>query len=142
MKDGVSAPQIQILDGIGGRNVNIPETLKYTRDHEWIDNEGRVGITDYAQESLGDVVFVELPQVGQRLKIGETFGVVESVKSVSDLYSPVDGTVAAVNESLKETPELINQDPYQQGWIMRVDVENHSADLLDAKSYQQQVEGE
>ncbi len=122
--------------------MNIPDDLKYTRDHEWINKDGKVGITDYAQESLGDVVFVELPQVGEQLKIGEAFGVVESVKSVSDLYSPVDGTVKAVNESLKETPELINQEPYNQGWIMQVDILNQSSDLLDAKGYRQQVEGE
>ena len=122
--------------------MNIPENLKYTRDHEWIADDGRVGVTDYAQDSLGDVVFVELPQVGREVKIGEAFGVVESVKSVSDLYSPVEGTVKAVNESLKDTPELINQDPYIQGWIIQVDVKNLGTDLLDAKSYQQQVEGE
>ncbi|WP_053959237.1 glycine cleavage system protein GcvH [Sulfobacillus thermosulfidooxidans] len=122
--------------------MKIPENLKYTRDHEWIDDEGRVGITDYAQESLGDVVFVELPQVGQVVKTGEAFGVVESVKSVSDLYSPVDGTVTAVNEALNETPELINQDPYNQGWIIQVDVQGYGEELLDAKAYQQQVEGE
>ncbi len=122
--------------------MNIPENLKYTRDHEWIADDGRVGVTDYAQESLGDVVFVELPEVGREVKIGEAFGVVESVKSVSDLYSPVEGTVKAVNENLKDTPELINQDPYTRGWIIQVDVKNLGTDLLDAKSYQQQVEGE
>ncbi len=122
--------------------MNIPENLKYTRDHEWIADDGRVGVTDYAQESLGDVVFVELPEVGREIKIGEAFGVVESVKSVSDLYSPVEGTVKAVNENLKDTPELINQDPYTRGWIIQVDVKNLGTDLLDAKSYQQQVEGE
>ncbi|MCY0908862.1 MAG: glycine cleavage system protein H [Sulfobacillus thermosulfidooxidans] len=122
--------------------MNIPEMLKYTRDHEWLDDKGTVGITDYAQESLGDVVFVELPAIGQTLKAGESFGVVESVKSVSDLYSPADGTVVAVNEALSTTPELINQDPYGQGWIIRIEITGQTEELLDSQAYQQQVEGE
>ncbi len=121
--------------------MNIPENLKYTKDHEWIDEQGRVGITDYAQQSLGDVVFVELPQLGQEVKTGEAFGVVESVKSVSDLYSPVDGTIVEVNDALNGTPELINQDPYNAGWLIRVDIHGQSGDLLDAQTYQRQVEG-
>lgn len=122
--------------------MNIPEGLKYTRDHEWMDSKGTVGITDYAQEALGDVVFVELPAVGRILKSGEAFGVVESVKSVSDLYSPADGVVTAVNDALVGNPELINQDPYEQGWIIRMETTGATEELLDSTAYQHQIEGE
>jgi glycine cleavage system H protein len=121
--------------------MNLPENLRYTPDHEWIDEEGRVGITEYAQDALGDVVFVELPQVGRALKAGEAFGVVESVKSVSDLYSPVTGIVVAVNTELAGQPELVNLDPYQAGWIIKLDPEMDSADLLPADAYRSQIEG-
>lgn len=122
--------------------MKVPEHLKYTPDHEWIDADGLVGITDYAQDALGDVVFVELPQVGQKIKAGDAFGVVESVKSVSDLYSPVDGTVLRVNEALATTPELINQDPYGAGWIVQLETEGTGDGLIDAEAYRVQVEGE
>jgi glycine cleavage system H protein len=115
--------------------MTIPEDRQYTQEHEWLTPDGTVGITDYAQEALGDVVFVELPAVGRTLKRGEAFGVVESVKSVSDLYSPADGTVAAVNEALKDRPELINQDPYGAGWIIRLAVAGEPQGLLDADAY-------
>jgi glycine cleavage system H protein len=102
---------------------NIPPELRYTREHEWVRREGdrvRVGITAYAQEQLGDVVFVELPKVGAAVVQMQGFGVVESVKAVSDLFAPIDGTVAEVNEALRKAPELVNQDPYGQGWMIVV----------------------
>jgi len=121
--------------------MHVPENLQYTADHEWLSPDGRVGITEYAQDSLGDVVFVELPEVGAEIHAGETVGVVESVKSVSDLYSPADGRVARVNVLLEEKPELVNQDPYGDGWIY--ELENVVAgDVLTAAAYQQQIEGE
>lgn len=116
-----------------------PEGLKYTREHEWIKVEGekgRVGITHYAQDQLGDVVFVELPKKGRQLRQMEAFGVVESVKAVSDLYCPVSGEVVEVNSALERKPELINQDPYGQGWMIVVKVRN--AKELDALMTAQQ----
>lgn len=121
--------------------MKYPENLQYTADHEWIDPDGRVGITDYAQDALGDVVFVELPEVGSPVKAGEAFGVVESVKSVSDLFSPVDGTIIKVNEELKESPEKINEDPYGAGWIVQIESPS-GGDLMDVAAYRRQVEGE
>ncbi len=100
---------------------SVPEGLRYTREHEWAKAEGdrvRVGITAYAQDQLGDVVFVELPAVGAAVRQMQGFGVVESVKAVSDLFAPIDGTVAEVNAALGSTPELVNQDPYGKGWII------------------------
>ena len=100
---------------------NVPEGLRYTREHEWARDDGgrvRVGITAYAQEQLGDVVFVELPKVGARVTRMQGFGVVESVKAVSDLFAPLDGTVAEVNGELARAPELVNQDPYGRGWMV------------------------
>jgi glycine cleavage system H protein len=102
---------------------NVPADLRYTREHEWAKAEGnrvRVGITAYAQEQLGDVVFVELPKVGAKVTQMQGFGVVESVKAVSDLFAPLDGTVAEVNEALRDTPELVNQDPYGRGWMIAI----------------------
>jgi glycine cleavage system H protein len=101
----------------------FPSDLRYTREHEWIradGDRGIVGITSFAQDQLGDVVFVELPSVGTKLENGKTFGVVESVKTASDLFAPVDGTVAAVNDKLKDNPELVNSDPYGDGWMIAV----------------------
>ncbi|MEW6662424.1 MAG: glycine cleavage system protein GcvH [Bacillota bacterium] len=117
-----------------------PQELLYSKEHEWVKVVGSkavIGITDYAQNSLGDLVFVELPQVGSQVTAGSFFGVVESVKAASDCYSPVTGTVVAVNEALMESPELINQDPYGKGWIMEVELENGSlpADLMTAEQY-------
>lgn len=104
---------------------NIPEDLQYTRTHEWVrelpNGQVEVGITDHAQQALGDLVFVEVPQVGRQLAAGEAFAVVESVKAASDVYSPVAGRVTARNDELTQRPELINQDPYGAGWIMRVE---------------------
>ncbi|HEU5393906.1 MAG TPA: glycine cleavage system protein GcvH [Candidatus Methylomirabilis sp.] len=116
-----------------------PEGLKYTREHEWVKIEGdrgRVGITHYAQDQLGDVVFVELPKKGRQLRQMEAFGVVESVKAVSDLYSPVSGEVVEVNSTLEKQPELVNQDPYGKGWMIVVKVKN--AKELDALMTAQQ----
>jgi glycine cleavage system H protein len=102
---------------------NVPEDLHYSKDHEWVRVEGDlavVGITDYAQNSLGDVVYVELPKVGEEFAANESFGSVESVKAVSEMFSPVSGTVADVNEALNDEPEKVNGDPYGEGWMMRV----------------------
>jgi len=119
-----------------------PEDLKYTDEHEWLaSKEGatvRVGITDYAQQQLGDVVFVELPEVGQRVEAGSPLGEVESTKSVSEIFAPLTGEVTAVNTALDETPELINSDPYGDGWIIEIAADDTAAldELLDAKAYQ------
>ena len=120
----------------------IPNDLKYTREHEWIRVEGTlgtIGITHFAQSALGDVVFVELPEVGRVLKLGEAFGVVESVKTVSDLYSPISGRVVKVNEKLMDAPETVNQDPYGEGWIIVIEIASPAelSGLLDAEAYQQ-----
>ena len=120
----------------------IPKDLKYTREHEWIKVEGgkgTIGITHFAQDQLGDVVFVELPEVGRVLKQGEAFGVVESVKTVSDLYSPVGGKVVRVNDKLLDRPELVNSDPYGEGWMVELEVaEAGDLDaLLDAAAYEE-----
>ncbi len=122
-----------------------PEDLRYTKEHEWIKAEGdrgRVGITHFAQEQLGDVVFVELPKVGRQLKVAdgkmEIFGVVESVKAVSDLFTPVSGEVVEVNGVLEKQPELVNSDPYGKGWMLVLKVANPKDldGLMDAKAYQ------
>lgn len=124
----------------------IPEDLHYTKDHEWVrreaDGDGelvRVGITDYAQDALGDVVFVDLPAVGRTVDQFATFGVVESVKAVSDLYAPLSGEVVEVNTDLAGKPELVNSDPFGAGWMIRVRVGDSAqvAGLLDATAYQQ-----
>ena len=102
----------------------VPESLLYTKDHEWIqlheDNTATVGITDYAQESLGDITFVEFPSAGESFNRGDTFGVVESVKAASDLYMPLDAEVLEVNDDVDSEPELLNSDPYQQGWLLKI----------------------
>ncbi|MCR4441155.1 MAG: glycine cleavage system protein GcvH [Peptococcaceae bacterium] len=113
--------------------------LKYTREHEWIKVEGTkalVGITDYAQEALGDVVFVELPEVGKELEIGDVLGVVESVKAASDVYSPCRGKVTAVNEALFNNPELVNKDPYGDGWMVEMEFTELAGDLLSEEQYE------
>jgi glycine cleavage system H protein len=121
---------------------NVPSDLKYAKSHEWLklaaDGTATVGITDYAQNSLGDITFVQLPKVGATLKAGETFGVVESVKAASDLYSPVAGTVLAVNGALDATPETVNQSPYETGWMLKLKLADAAAagSLLDAGAYQ------
>jgi len=120
--------------------MNIPAQLKYSTDHEWAERDGdtvRVGITDYAQDALGDVVYVDTPKVGNRVEAGDAIGEVESTKSVSEIYAPVSGTIVAVNEALSSSPESINADPYGQGWIcdIRVDDETAFSALLDASAY-------
>jgi glycine cleavage system H protein len=121
--------------------VTVPADLRYTKEHEWARREGdqaRVGITAYAQEQLGDVVFVELPKVGARVSAMKTFGVVESVKAVSDLYAPLTGEVTAVNESLAKRPEAVNGDPYGEGWMIVIALANPAEydGLLDATAYE------
>ncbi|OLF15080.1 glycine cleavage system protein GcvH [Actinophytocola xanthii] len=121
--------------------MTTPEDLKYTEEHEWLATTAetvRVGITDYAQQQLGDVVFVELPEVGRTVNAGDPVGEVESTKSVSEIFAPVSGEVTAVNTALDETPELINSDPYGDGWIIELAVTDPGAvdALLDAEAYQ------
>ena len=125
--------------------MEFPEDLKYSREHEWVlveDNTATVGITDYAQEQLGDVVFVELPAVGDKVTKDEAFGVVESVKAVSDVYAPVSGTVLEINDDLPESPDMINEDPYGDGWIVKIEIIDPTDldDLLDAEAYRQYTE--
>lgn len=120
--------------------MHVPEDLRYSSDHEWARRAGttvRVGITDYAQDALGDVVFVQLPTVGDSLEAGGTLGEVESTKSVSEIYAPMAGTVASVNGALGDRPELLNEDPYGEGWICELEVSDPSAldQLLDATGY-------
>ncbi len=120
--------------------MNLPENLKYTKDHEWILVEGgigTVGITDHAQGELGDVVFVELPAAGKAVKQGDSFGTIEAVKAVSDLYSPVSGSITEVNKELAGTPELVNRDPYGKGWMVKIRLTNPDdlKGLLDAAAY-------
>ena len=117
--------------------MSYPSDLKYTKDHEWIrlDGQGgKIGITDYAQKALGDVVYLELPQVGRTLKKGDVFGTIESVKAVSELYSPVDGEVTAINSALVQNPEAVNKDPHGS-WMIAIRVTGGQGDLLDANSY-------
>ena len=118
-----------------------PSDLKYTRDHEWLRLEGgqaRVGITDYAQKQLGDIVYLELPEVGRTLNQGEVFGTIESVKAVSDVIAPLSGEIVEVNEALGSGPEAINDDPYGEGWMVRIRLSDPSqADgLMDADAYE------
>jgi glycine cleavage system H protein len=124
--------------------LNIPEDLQYTKSHEWVRIEGdtaTIGITDHAQDELGDVVFVELPEEGATFDAGESFGTVESVKAVSDLYTPVGGEVVEVNSALEDAPENINEDPYGEGWIVKLRTTDE-ADLLSSEEYEKVVEEE
>ena len=126
--------------------MRFPADLKYTQDHEWARIEGNkvtVGITDHAQSALGDVVFVELPAVGRQLKKGETFGVVESIKAVSDLYAPLSGKVLEVNSALPDDPAQINHDPHAGAWLIKLEMTNPSeaGALMDAKAYEGYVAG-
>ena len=124
--------------------MNIPEDLQYTHSHEWVRIEGDtaiIGITDHAQDELGDVVFVELPDEGATFDAGESFGTVESVKAVSDLYTPVGGEVVEVNSALEDAPENINEDPYGEGWIVKLRTTDR-ADLLSPEEYEKVVEEE
>jgi len=121
--------------------VKTPEDLQYTKDHEWVRVEGdslRVGVTDFAQDALGDIVFVTLPEAGSHLTAGEACGEIESTKSVSDVYAPVTGTVVERNEALDSSPELINSDPYGEGWMLAIRADDGDAaeGLMDAAAYQ------
>jgi glycine cleavage system H protein len=124
--------------------MEFPEELKYTEEHEWVMVEGDlvvVGITDFAQDALGDVVFVELPEVGTEVVTGKAFGVVESVKAVSDVYAPVSGTVEEINEELPDAPEIINTSPYVDGWMIKIRIADPSEldGLMDAAAYQAHI---
>ncbi len=127
---------------------SIPANLRYNDSHEWVLDNGdgtvTIGITDHAQQALGDVVFVELPEVGRTLAKGDEFGVIESVKAASDLYAPLDGEIVEVNEALEEAPETVNASPYEDGWIMKVRVADASGleALLDADAYQATVDSD
>lgn len=125
---------------------SYPDDLRYTSDHEWVKDTGagtvRVGITQYAQEALGDVVYVSLPEVGETVDAGDGCGEVESTKSVSDLYAPLPGTITAVNESLDASPELVNSDPYGQGWMYELELaeDADTSSLLDAAAYRAETD--
>jgi len=126
--------------------VEFPEDLRYTKEHEWVRLEGtraRVGITDFAQDALGDVVYVDLPEVGARVEADQPLGEVESTKSVSDVYTPVTGSIAERNPLVDERPELVNEQPYGDGWLVAIDVEDPAAieRLMDAGAYRSLVEG-
>ncbi|MDO5727330.1 MAG: glycine cleavage system protein GcvH [Bowdeniella nasicola] len=114
--------------------MSFPTDRKYSSDHEWLTDDGVVGITDFAAEALGDVVYVDLPEVGDEVEAGENCGEIESTKSVSDLISPASGTVTEVNEAVVDSPELVNSDPFGEGWLFKVDVAS-VANLLDAQAY-------
>ena len=127
--------------------MEIPEELKFTEDHEWVlveEDVVTVGITNFAQESLGDIVFVELPDVGTKVEAGKAFGVVESVKAVSDVYAPVSGQVVEINEELPDAPDVINTSPYEDGWMIKIKLDDRSEldDLMDADAYREFLESE
>ena len=125
--------------------MSVPEELQYTKSHEWVRSDGdtaTIGITDHAQDELGDVVFVELPEEGDTFDAGDSFGTVESVKAVSDLYTPVGGEVVEINEILNDSPEKINEDPYGEGWIVKLRTSGEPAGLLSAADYEAFLEEE
>ena len=124
--------------------MHIPEELKYTKDHEWARIEGdvaTVGITDYAQSELGDIVYVELPQIGKKTKQSESFGTIEAVKAVSDLFAPLSGEIIEVNNTLANQPEIINKDPYGEGWLVKIKFSNQNEinNLLDKSAYEELI---
>lgn len=126
--------------------MNVPEDLRYTSDHEWTRSEEgrlRIGITDYAQDALGDIVFVQLPEPGAKVSAGDSFAEVESTKSVSDIYAPVSGTVAEINSELTDSPQRLNEDPYGEGWLCVIIPDDETAggeSLLDAEGYRKLIE--
>ena len=125
--------------------MKVPEELSYTKEHEWIqatDNEATIGITDFAQSQLGDIIFLELPEIGDKVIAGEPFGEIEAVKTVSDLFMPINGEVLEFNENLEDNPELINSDPYGDGWIIKISISDLTEldDLLTSESYQKLVD--
>jgi glycine cleavage system H protein len=127
--------------------MDIPDDLKYSEDHQWVqveDDMVLIGISDFAQEQLGEIIFLELPEVGDQLQSGKPYGVVESAKTVSDLYAPVSGEVVEINEELPDSPENINSSPYEDGWLIKVKLVDPTEleDLLDAASYEEMIEDE
>ncbi|MGD0073743.1 MAG: glycine cleavage system protein GcvH [Candidatus Binataceae bacterium] len=127
--------------------MEIPEGLKYSKEHEWVateDSVATIGITDYAQDQLGEVVYIELPAVGDKVSKDDPFGVVESVKAVSDIYAPVSGTVTEINQELVESPEMVNEDPYGDGWLIKIRVADmvELDDLMDNDEYQEMLAAE
>ena len=124
--------------------MNVPDDLRYSSDHEWVRADGgtvRVGITDYAQDALGDVVFVELPEVGAEVKAGDSVAEVESTKSVSDIFAPVSGKIVEVNADLADNPERLNEDPYGEGWLFVIETSGDDGELLDADGYRSLIDG-
>ena len=124
--------------------MNLPENLMYTEEHEWLkveDTLAIVGITDFAQSQLGDIIYVDLPNIGDKLSSGEPFGEIEAVKTVSELFSPISGKIVAINESILDNPELINNDPYDSGWLIKISKNDHSnfVKLFDAESYKKLI---
>jgi glycine cleavage system H protein len=124
--------------------MEFPEDLKYSKEHEWVlveDNVATVGITDYAQDQLGDIVFVEMPAIGDKVSKEDAFGVVESVKAVSDIYAPVSGKVLEVNDDLPDNPEMVNEDPYGDGWMIKIEMNDPDElqDLMSAAEYEEYV---
>lgn len=122
--------------------MNIPEDLLYTEEHEWVSIENglaTVGITDYAQKELGDIVYVELPEAGSEVEAAETFGTIEAVKTVSDLFSPASGTVVEINEALEDHSELVNTDPYGDGWMIKIKISEKPEGLLSANEYREMI---
>ncbi|MCF3943230.1 glycine cleavage system protein GcvH [Oceanobacillus alkalisoli] len=126
--------------------MNLPEDLRYTKEHEWIKKEDgnkvRIGITDFAQDELGDIVFVELPEAGDTVEADDSFGSVESVKTVSELYAPVNGTIVEINEELEDSPELVNESPYEEAWMLVVELDDEGEweNLLTAEEYKAIIE--
>ena len=122
----------------------VPDNLNYTVEHEWLkvqeDGQVRVGITDYAQDSLSDVVFVELPEVGEQFTRGDVMAVAESVKAASDIYAPISGKIVSINEKLEESPELVNESPYEFGWMVLIEPKGEVNGLLDAASYRESID--
>lgn len=124
--------------------MNLPKELKYSKEHEWVKVEGnevRIGITDFAQSELGDIVFVELPEVGDEIEINQPFGSVESVKTVSELYAPISGKVVAINEDLDDSPELVNESPYEKAWMLVIEPSDTAQvdELMDADKYEAMI---
>ncbi|MBC8478885.1 MAG: glycine cleavage system protein GcvH [FCB group bacterium] len=124
--------------------MNVPEKLKYTTDHEWVDVKddiATIGITDFAQSELGDIIFIEFPEVGENFSAGDTFGTVEAVKTVADMFAPVSGEVIAVNEELESAPDSVNKDPYGTGWIVKIKLDDADSldELMSAESYKEHI---
>jgi glycine cleavage system H protein len=121
--------------------MNIPQDLKYTKEHEWISQDGKIGITEYAQGELGDIVFIDINQNLSEIVQGSNFGTIEAVKTVSELYAPVDGKVLEINSKISQTPEIANSDPYGEGWMIKIEITNPSQmeSLLDASAYAQLI---